>query len=156
MRAALRALALALLAAPAAAQQPAADPQAIAHLFPPLVQAMNAERTARGLPPLAENTALANAAGHHAQDMARRGYLAHASPDGRRPGDRIRAAGFDWCVAAENIAFAQADAAETVAAWMGSAGHRANILNPAATHTGAAIAVARGRPYWVAVFAAPC
>lgn len=91
MRAALRALALALLAAPAAAQQPAADPQAIAHLFPPLVQAMNAERTARGLPPLAENTALANAAGHHAQDMARRGYLAHASPDGRATGSAQRA-----------------------------------------------------------------
>lgn len=155
----MKALLLALLLATGAAAQTmplTADPQAEARIIPPLLQAMNVERRAHGLPPLARDTALDNAAGHHAQDMARHGYFDHRSRDGRKIGDRITAAGFRWCLAAENLAFGQADPAATVAAWMGSPGHRANILNGKASHAGVAFATARGRPYWVAVFAAPC
>jgi uncharacterized protein YkwD len=151
------ALALALLMATAApAQQLTVAPDAVARIIPTLVQAINAARAGHGLPPLARDTALDNAAGYHAQDMARHGYLDHRSRDGRSSGERMRAAGYAWCMAAENIAFGQEDVTETVAAWLRSRAHRENILNPDATHSGAAFAVADGRPYWVAVFAAPC
>lgn len=145
-------------AAPAEAQkaQFTADPQATAERIPEMIPAMNAERTARGLAPLEPDAKLAEAAAVHAQEMARKGYLSHSSQDGRSMADRVRNAGFRYCFAAENIAFGQRDVAETVTAWMGSAGHRRNLLAGDATRAGAAVATAGGRRYWVAVYGRPC
>lgn len=54
---------------------------------------------------------------------------------------------------AENVAFGNISAAQMVANGMGSAGHRANILNPALTHLGVgAIQRADGRWYGTQVF----
>ena len=40
--------------------------------------------------------------------------------------------------------------------WMGSAGHRQNILYPGVVHIGVAVATsAGGTPYWTMVLAAP-
>lgn len=67
--------------------------------------------------------------------MARRDFFAHVGPDGRRPIDRMRAAGWPRARGggAENIAWGEAGAstaAEIVDGWMHSPGHRANILDP--------------------------
>ena len=65
----------------------------------------------------------------HSRDMFARGYFSHISPEGRSPGDRIRAARVRFRTAGENLALAQSleIAHEGL---MNSPGHRANILQP--------------------------
>jgi hypothetical protein len=68
--------------------------------------------------------------------MAEEDYFAHDGEDGRSPWDRITAAGYAYSTAAENIAAGYATPAEVVAAWMNSAGHRANILGASSRELG--------------------
>lgn len=89
----------------------------------------NQERAAYGLPPLAANTALNTAAVRHSQDMATNNFFSHTGSDGSSPGQRITQAGYSWYTYGENIAAGYSSPSSVVAAWMGSAGHRANILN---------------------------
>lgn len=55
----------------------------------------NAARRRSGPGPLQWSDALATVARSHSADMARRGYFAHDTPEGRTPQDRARAAGID-------------------------------------------------------------
>ena len=99
---------------------------------------LNAERTARGLGTLTLDRRLQRAAVGHGGDMVANGYFAHEGRNGSRPADRIRAAGYlssggAWRIG-ENLAWGTGDFStprSIVAAWMSSAGHRANILLPA-------------------------
>jgi len=59
----------------------------------------------------------------HAADLADNDFFSHDSQDGRDFADRVRAAGHP-APGGENIAKGQRSAAEVVAAWMNSAGHR--------------------------------
>jgi uncharacterized protein YkwD len=100
-------------------------------------------RRAHGLAPLTENAELDRAASAHSVDMVTENYFDHVAPDGTTPGRRVRATGYRPRARggeiAENIAAAtlwDATPAATVAAWMGSAGHRDNILDPDFTQTG--------------------
>jgi uncharacterized protein YkwD len=112
---------------------------------------LNAERRARGLRALRHNADLASAALVHARDMVRRKYFSHTSPSGRTFVSRIRATGYlsgvsRWTVG-ENLAWGsgtRATAAAIVRAWMGSPGHRANILNASFREIG--IGIALGAP----------
>ena len=106
--------------------------------------AVNVERRRRGLPGLAHLDVLGEIARSHSQDMARRHYFAHASPEGQSVVDRARARGIGYRRLAENIAENKGayDPVRTaVRGWMESPGHRANILEPELTHTGVGIAV---------------
>ena len=60
--------------------------------------------------------------------MAAKGYFAHNSQDGRTPAQRITAAGYSFTSWRENIAWGYADWNAALTGWMGSAGHRANLL----------------------------
>lgn len=93
-----------------------------------VVAATNAERAEAGCDALEPDSRIAAAARGHSADMAENGYFAHDSQDGRDFADRIRAQGYDD-PAGENIARGQASAAEVVADWMDSPGHRQNILD---------------------------
>jgi uncharacterized protein YkwD len=100
-------------------------------------------RRASGLAPLAANVELDQAAVLHSDDMVTEDYFDHVSPVGTTPGQRILATGYrpraPGGEVAENIGAAtlsDATPAATVAAWMGSPGHRQNILNPDFTQTG--------------------
>jgi uncharacterized protein YkwD len=89
--------------------------------------------------------------------MAHIGRLDHVLPSEPypRPEDRLAAAGYEWQAWAENLAFGF-DPAAVVAGWMASPGHRANILNPTYTETGAGFALDRsGRQYYAQVFGQP-
>lgn len=94
---------------------------------------INAERWANGqLPPLKQVSSLNTASELHSTNMAVRNFFAHCDPDTNAlPWDRMTAAGYIWNAAAENIAAGQSSPAAVVDAWMGSPGHRANILNTA-------------------------
>ena len=94
----------------------------------------------------------------HANQMASAGQMAHVIPGARypEPQDRLSAVGYRWQAYAENVAYGQGSPASAVTAWMGSSGHRANILNPALTELGTAVARGSdGRPYYVQVFGNP-
>jgi uncharacterized protein YkwD len=90
---------------------------------------VNNERQKAGLPALQFDGRLWNAANGHANNMARQNLLSHTL-DGKGPGDRISAAGYNWSYYGENIAYNYASAQDTVTGWMNSPPHRANILSP--------------------------
>ncbi len=121
-----------------------------------VVDLTNAERARHGLRPLTVDARLAAAAQAHSADMVRRGFFAHESPDGRQVWDRAVAAGYAYRKVAENIAAGQRTADEVVRGWMGSPGHRANILDGDLTQIG--VGRADGGSYgvyWTQVFGAP-
>jgi uncharacterized protein YkwD len=113
---------------PAKPQRPVAP--AVRNVGPELdvVARTNAERLRAGCGPLRVDGRLAAAARAHSADMVNRSYFEHDSPDGGTPADRASAAGYAN-YGGENIAYGQRSAAEVVADWMGSPGHRRNILD---------------------------
>jgi len=89
----------------------------------------NTERTAQSLPSLQLNEELSQAAFLKAKDMFANNYWAHTSPSGTTPWKWLADAGYSYDVAGENLAKNYPTADATVAAWMNSETHRANILN---------------------------
>ena len=115
------ALALAVMTAPAlAAGMSTREAEACA--------LVNAERTARGLAPLAVSSSLSDKARIKAQDMADNDYFSHTSPTYGSPFTMMRTLGVSYRSAAENIAMGYNKADTVVAAWMASPSHRANLL----------------------------
>ena len=108
----------------------------------------NAERTERGLAPLASNAELNEAADRHAEDMSANRYFSHVGLDGDRAWDRAEDVGYSSNGFGENIAWGQDTPEEVVAAWMKSPGHRANILNTSWKDIG----VGFENEYWVQNF----
>lgn len=99
-----------------------------------VIRLTNIERTSRGLPPLQLNADLTDAARGHNQDMITNNFFDHTGSDGSSPSERACAQGYapyGWgaCYVGENIAAGYTTPAAVVAGWMGSTGHRANILN---------------------------
>ncbi len=94
-----------------------------------VISLTNQSRAQNGLGQLSSNEKLRVAAQNKANDMLAKQYFAHNTPDGKTPWDFIKAAGYGYIIAGENLAvdFVQAENVED--AWMNSPGHRANILN---------------------------
>ena len=118
----------------------------------------NVERSRAGVSPLRVEGRLMKAAQMQAEQMASLGRMDHVLSDGPYPApqDRLAAAGYKWRAFAENIAYGQRGAEDVTDSWMGSAGHRANMLNGSYTEIGTGYAVdARGRSYFVQVFGKP-
>ena len=93
--------------------------------------AANGVRREAGLPELRMRSDLVDVARKHALDMARRGYMAHVSPEGKSPGDRAHEGGVAYAAFAENLARVRhsddpGDLA--VAGWLTSPTHRRNLL----------------------------
>lgn len=111
------------------------------------LDAVNSYRAQYSQPLLRTNGRLAAAAASHAADMAATDGLSHTGSDGGDVADRARAAGYDYCFIAENIAQGPQDIPEALAGWMASPGHRQNMLNPRARE----MALAQRGAYWVMV-----
>lgn len=109
---------------------------------------VNEERAAEGVHPLAWNAELALAAHLHAEDMVMQGYFDHASLDGRSFADRADEAGYDAAPRGENIAAGQRSPEQVMNSWMGSPGHRNNILATGSNEIG----VGLFERHWVQVF----
>jgi uncharacterized protein YkwD len=118
-----------------------------------VVYLVNAEREAAGCGPLAVNDALTAAAQGHSDDMAANDYFSHTSLDGATASDRAEAAGFTGTALGENIAAGQRSAQDVMAAWMGSEGHRANILN--CDYTVIGVGLNEDGWYWTQMFGTP-
>lgn len=117
------------------------------------LSAINDTRAAHGLAKLDWHAALETAARRHAQDLVRSNRFSHAGLDGSDVLARVTMAGFRACFAAENIAKGQSSLVEVMESWMGSRGHRRNILSKRAKF----VSLVRAKDdVWVMVLAAGC
>jgi uncharacterized protein YkwD len=95
---------------------------------------INEARQSKGLFPLSWDPELCLMARAHSQDMVRRRFFSHETPDGRDTTDRAHALGIaHFQILGENIAYNQGfedPGAFAVERWLLSSSHRANILNP--------------------------
>ena len=109
---------------------------------------VNAQRAAGGLAPLTLNGSMTAAADGWTLSMANGSFLAHA-------GDIVSGTPAGWTKVGENVGRGQSVASLT-SAFMNSAGHRANIMDPAYTHIGIAVYThpSDGRIYTTHRFAA--
>jgi hypothetical protein len=94
-----------------------------------LLAITNEKRQAIGLQPLGLNDSLSQAAAGKASDMFNKNYWAHVSPDGTTPWVFIKASGYNYIYAGENLARGFTTPAEVVNAWMASPTHRENMLS---------------------------
>ena len=108
----------------------------------------NRIRAGHDLPALRENKRLRKAALGHSKDMVRDGYFEHTTPEGTTMVDRILRARYvrrdhGWSLG-ENLAWGTGSLSTpraTVAAWMDSPGHRANVLKRAYRELGVGVVV---------------
>lgn len=100
----------------------------------------NSERARLGVTALSLDPRLSAAAQAKAEDMVRSDYWAHDSPGGRTPWSFITASGYQYKSAGENLAYGFSNAGDSVAGWMNSAEHRANILNKSYSDVGFGVA----------------
>lgn len=135
------------------ATQPEA-PESIAALEHRMVELINVERDARGLPPLEPDPELAEVARRYSQLMAETGRVDHELD--RSMEDRIRDALPDTCMFGENVS-KHTSVDYSLADLMTSEGHRENVLNPSYTAIGVGIARGEGEFLYITQeFARPC
>ena len=89
---------------------------------------VNQERTSRGGSALQIRDALTAVARSHCEDMLKRGYFSHYTPEGLSPFDRMAKANIDFTFAGENLALAP-NTELAMKGFMQSPGHRENILS---------------------------
>lgn len=94
-----------------------------------MLELVNAERRAAGMPPVRPDAELVEVAREHSRDMFARGYFSHYTPDGKDLEDRLRRAHVGYLSAGENLALAPT-LYTAHSGLMHSPGHRANILRP--------------------------
>jgi len=110
--------------------------------------------------PLAWNCKLETAAVSHSMDMANNNFFSHTGSNGESVVYRLNEEGYVWSAVGENIAAGTplSSVSAVVQAWIESAGHCANLMQPGFTELGAA---KYSNPsstyniYWTQVFGRP-
>lgn len=113
-----------------------------------VVELTNKERVTKGLKPLVMDSTLMELAMIRAAEMKGINKMTHTRPNGGSGVDIILNNLGISASSGENIALGQSTAQIVMAQWMGSPGHRANILNRYYTHMGAG----ECNGYWVQLF----
>ncbi|KAH7469026.1 uncharacterized protein KRP23_10466 [Phytophthora ramorum] len=121
-----------------------------------MLSRINNYRVQNGLGALTMDNRLTVAAALHSQDQASHCEMTHTGSDGSRLGDRIKAQGYSFAMAAENVAAGQTSVEQVMTSWWNSPGHRANILAKDATNVGFAKVINGGcdsyDTYWTQDF----
>jgi uncharacterized protein YkwD len=94
----------------------------------------------------------------HSREMAAGAPFAHDSPTTGTPGARVERTGYRAAIVGENISAGMESVDDTVAGWLNSPGHCANVMEPRYTEMGIAYAVEPSTRYgifWTQVFATP-
>ena len=103
-----------------------------------IVALVNRDRARAGLPPVTLDARLAAIARAHCQDMVDHAFIGHLSPRTGTAMDRVRRAGLRPDLVFENVGRAyNPDEAES--GFLGSPGHRANLLDPRARRIGVGV-----------------
>ncbi len=126
------------------------QPEDAARVLQATLAAINAERSQRGMAALVPDPRLQQAAQTHACDSATRNRMGHHGSDDSTLATRVQRQGYRFRSIAENVAAGHPTPAAVVRGWMGSAGHRRNILARDARDAGIGLAIARdGTLHWV-------
>jgi uncharacterized protein YkwD len=133
----------------AAAARASNAPSGLSDLRAQVVAEVNAERRANGLSALQSDIRLEDAAQGLACDNAARQTVSHTLANGAGLQGRLRAVGYRFSAASENVQTGADSPADVVAWWMVSSGHRTNILTRGISDIGVGIAVSSGQVYWV-------
>lgn len=125
-----------------------------------VVELINQERAAQSLPPLKRIEELDQAARYHSADLGQDDYFDHDTYD--RDGESLYFVCLWWQriqnyysgVRAENIAAGYTTPEAVVSAWMGSSGHRQNILSSNSDEVGVGFFQGQGgyNTYWTLDF----
>ncbi len=107
-----------------------------------IIELTNQERAANGLNTLKENSSLAAAALAKANNMFEIQYWDHFGPNGETPWQFIRAEGYNYVYAGENLAKGFQTSEGVHEAWMASPTHAANIMS--ANYKDIGVAVVQG------------
>ena len=99
----------------------------------------NQEREEVGVGNLEENYLLNKAARLKAEDMLKKDYFAHESPEGTKPWYWFGKVGYNYQRAGENLAIGFVDSEELIQAWYDSIPHRENLLNSSFEEMGIAV-----------------
>lgn len=117
-----------------------AEEPSLSEIEATLFEAVNDVRVQHRLIPLQRAPALDAVARAHSEDMARRRFLAHVTPEGANPVDRMQRAGVDgFTLAGENLGRTNRlydPSREILGAWLASPVHRDNLLAPHFNTTG--------------------
>ncbi|KAG6977667.1 hypothetical protein JG688_00000133 [Phytophthora aleatoria] len=117
---------------------------------------INSFRAQNGLAALNIDYRLVRAALLHSQDQASHCYMTHTGTAIAKLGDRIKAQGYSYSTAAENVAADQTTVESVMTSWWNSPGHRANILNKGVENVGFALATNEAcglyKTYWTQDF----
>lgn len=101
-----------------------------------LVSYTNENRLAYNAPTLKTSPILERAAQLKADDMAKKGYFAHTSPEGLTPWYWFDEVGYKYLYAGENLAVNFIESKDVSDAWMNSPAHKDNIVNAHYTEIG--------------------
>ncbi len=137
--------------APTQAPKPQAttSPKAITGFESEMLELCNQQRRANGKLDLTLNKTLCANAAVRAEEISRDDWFSHQRPDGTMC---FTAVTVDYMTCGENIAYGTRTASATVAAWMDSPGHRANILSDEFTQAGFGCYELDGVRYWTQFF----
>ncbi len=118
-----------------------------------LFELTNQSRAELGLPELAYNETLAQAAQAKANDMVSKGYFAHIGPDGKKPWEWIDRGSYPFVYMGENLAMDFTTAEVIHLAFKKSPSHWKNVTNPKYRDIGIGVAtgVINGRETTVLV-----
>lgn len=124
------------------------------------LNAVNAYRAEKGLPPYTVNEKLARAAQAHANDMACNRLFVHTGSDGSTPQSRAAATGYAASSLSENVygSYPPLSADEVVDWWINDKtdlNHNRNLLSNSFTELGVGYAFFDNYGYYVLVFAKP-
>lgn len=100
---------------------------------------INRYRKQNGLSTLTIDPQLTAAAKAHSRDLAKWDRISHYGSDGSNPWDRVRRAGYNARLAAENVGTGQTTLEEVMAGWKKSPGHNKNLLLKDAKNMGIAL-----------------
>jgi uncharacterized protein YkwD len=136
-------------------QQPKKEPFTLTEEEQAIVDETNRVRAEHRLPPLKPNEKLFAAARKHSENMAKQQKMEHVL-DKQNPLQRVRAAGYAYQYAGENLAWNQRNATELLKEWMNSEEHKKNILFRGFSEIGIGVARSeKGEPYFTQVFGTP-
>ena len=111
--------------------------------------------------PLLWSDSLASAALYQSREMALQQRMSHRDRSDRSLADRLRAQGYLYAAAAENVAVGYPQFDDVVVAWLESEGHCENLMSASVRESGIACAdagegfPADERRYWTLVLGAP-
>lgn len=129
--------------------QDAPETEEISTLRKALYKAVRRARSGSGARKVEQDEGFETIARRHARDMVERGYMAHRSPEGDGPRERVYAVFPDFVgIAGENIAMrsirpdedADDTALAAVEAWIDSPPHRKNLLDQRHGYVGIGVA----------------